>query len=353
MRQSSIASLAVLLAACTSSSSTTPPLDAVAIAPPPAPTVASAPKHAAPDAINPRLLRRFQPLDQAAAPENPALVDLGRMLFFDKRLSRDRDVSCNSCHRLDRYGVDHEATSTGARGKRGRRNAPTVYNAAGHVRAFWDGRAADLAEQAKGPILNPLEMAMPDGASVVRVLVAIPGYVTAFERAFPGAARPITYDHVGRAIAAFEKGLVTPSRWDRYLAGDASALTKREVAGLRLFSDTGCMACHTGRYLGGSSFQKAGVTRPWPNQRDQGRFEVTAAPADRMVFKVPGLRNVAMTAPYFHDGSAKTLEEAVGTMARVQLGEELSTEDIGLIVAWLGTLTGELPTEYIREPALP
>jgi cytochrome c peroxidase len=322
--------------------------------PTPAATVDAAPtSKATADRVNPRLLRRFQPLEKETGSKDSALVDLGRMLFFDKRLSRDRDLSCNSCHPLDRHGVDNEPTSPGARGARGRRNSPTVYNAAGHIRAFWDGRAADLEEQAKGPIVNPTEMAMPDASSVESRLRAIPGYVRAFERAFPGEASPVTYDNLGKAVAAFERGLTTPSRWDRYLGGDESALTRREVAGLKVFTDVGCMTCHTGRYLGGSTFQKAGITKPWPNQRDQGRYEVTTIPSDRMMFKVPGLRNVAKTAPYFHDASAKTLEEAVTTMAKIQLGVDLTPEEVELIVAWLGSLTGDLPRDYIREPKLP
>lgn len=336
------------------------PVPATRVAPAaPAPAAEPAPARAqvqARDDVNPRLLRRFKPLRTAfsdgVAPASAAQIQLGRMLFFDKRLSHDRDVSCNSCHPLDQYGADRKATSTGAKGQRGHRNSPSVYHAAGAFTNFWDGRAASVEEQAKGPILNPSEMAMGSAGEVVATLSAIPGYVAAFRAAFPGDPT-ISYDNVGRAIGAFERRLVTPSRWDRYLAGDHSVLAAQEVAGLKLFTDIGCMTCHTGELVGGSMFQKVGVAKPWPNQNDRGRGEVTKLSSDEMVFKVPSLRNVAKTPPYFHDGSAATLEEAVRLMARHQVGEELSDDDVHAIVAWLSSLTGELPTDYIATPTLP
>lgn len=307
--------------------------------------------------FNPRLLRRFKPLrDRLDGPDgapSKAMVDLGRMLYFDKRLSKNQDVSCNSCHQLDRYGVDNESTSKGHRGQRGGRNSPTVYNAAGYFVQFWDGRAPTVEEQAKGPILNPLEMAMPNAETVVALLKSIPGYVSAFEEAFPGEKDAVTYDHVGRAIGAFERGLVTPSRWDRYLSGDKEALSKEEVEGLKVFTDVGCMVCHTGELLGGNSYQRAGAVEPWPTNSDPGRFAVTKNPSDKMSFKVPTLRNVEKTAPYFHDGSAASMEEAVAMMGRHQLGLELEKEEIDSIVAWLKSLTGKLPVDYIKQPALP
>jgi cytochrome c peroxidase len=350
--------LLLLVVACSATSD--PPPDLV----PAGPAAGVGARAAAPQSrteagveINPRLLRRFKPLrgnlELAHAPASDALTDLGRMLFFDKRLSRDGDLACNSCHQLDHFGVDNQPTSVGARGVRGRRNSPTVFQAAGQFTAFWDGRAGNVEEQAKGPILNPIEMAMPDAASVVAVLQKIPGYVTAFAAAFPGQPTPLTYDNIGRAIGAFERKLTTPSRWDQYLQGRRTALTAAELRGFKLFTDLGCMTCHTGEFVGGSMFQKVGVATAWPNQGDQGRFEVTQLPSDRMIFKVPGLRNVAKTAPYFHDGSARTLEEAVTLMGRYQVGEELSPADVQAIVSWLGALTGELPAKYIEPPRLP
>lgn len=345
-----------LLAACGSSDAQTTAQAAASAGKPSGAAARTAEGATRGDEVNPRLLRRFKPLRKSlntGVEPTPAMVDLGRMLFFDTRLSQDRDLSCNSCHRLDHFGVDNEPTSIGAKGARGRRNSPTVYHAAGHFTAFWDGRATTVEEQAKGPILNPAEMGMPDAETVVARLKKIPGYVAAFKAAFPEDAAPVSYDNLGKAIGAFERNLVTPSRWDRYLAGDRTALNKDETSGLKLFTDLGCMTCHTGEFVGGSMFQKVGVVAPWPNQADQGRYEVTKVDSDRMLFKVPSLRDVAKTAPYFHDGSAKTLEEAVAMMARHQIGEELSGDDIRLIVAWLGALTGDIPDTYIQPPQLP
>ena len=306
--------------------------------------------------FNPRLLRRFKPLratlfDKEAP--TPAQVELGRKLYFEKRLSKTGTQSCNSCHPLANYGADGEVTSPGADGTRGTRNSPTVYNAAGAFAQFWDGRAIDVEEQAKGPILNPVEMGMKDAAQVERVLAAIPDYDAAFKRAFPGDKKALNYDNVGRAIGAFERGLVTPGRWDKYLQGDKTALSADEVEGLRVFTNVGCMVCHTGEFVGGSMYEKVGAVEPWPNQADPGRFNVTKDERDRMVFKVPTLRNVGKTAPYFHDGSAKTLPEAVQMMGRHQLGLELSDPEIASIAAWLNSLTGELPADYIKDPNLP
>src|SRR5260221_3274770 len=323
----------------------------------PSPSAASPVLAEASKAFNPRLLRRFSPARAILKSESNPLSDekiaLGRMLYFDKRLSKDRDVSCNSCHKLDAYGVDGQPTSPGHKGQRGGRNSPTVYHAAGYFTQFWDGRAADVEEQAKGPILNPIEMAMTSGDEVMKRLRAIPGYVDAFSKAFPAEPSPMTYDNLGRAIGAFERKLTTRSRWDGYLTGNASALQPSELEGLKIFTNVGCMVCHTGELLGGTSYQRVGAVEPWPNQEDPGRFKVTKNVADRMMFKVPTLRNIAMTAPYFHDGSAKTLGEAVRLMGKHQLGLDLSDVEVSAIVAWLGSLTGDLPKEYIAEPSLP
>lgn len=308
-------------------------------------------------AVNPRLLRRFKPLraslEREGFPRSAELIDLGRLLFFETRLSHNSVQSCNSCHSLEHYGVDHEPTSRGARGARGTRNSPSVFHAAGHLAAFWDGHAANVEEQFAYPLLGAREMGMRDRSSVVAALAAIPGYVTAFAAAFPGEVQPITFDNVGRALGAFERGLVTPSRWDQYLMGDSTALTPNEIKGLRLFTSLGCMTCHTGELLGGSSFQKVGLAEPWPNQADQGRYQVTRLETDRMAFKVPSLRNVAMTGPYFHDGSVPDLSTAVRMMARYQLGEELTPTSVAELVAWLQALTGKLPAAYIAPPLLP
>ena len=307
--------------------------------------------------INPRLLRRFEPLrsqiETAANSITSAKVELGRMLFFEKRLSRQQDLSCNSCHDLEHYGVDGRVTSPGTHGALGTRNSPTVYNAAGFFVQFWDGRAASVEEQATGPILNPVEMALPSAEQGERVLKSIPEYVAAFKTAFPDEQQPVTFANVGRAIGAFERRLTTPSRWDDYLRGNESALSAAELEGLKVFTNVGCMVCHTGEFVGGSMYQKVGVVEPWPNQKDQGRFETTKQDGDRMMFKVPTLRNVAKTAPYFHDGSAPTLDVAVRKMGKHQLGLALSEQEVASVVAWLGSLTGELPRDYVTAPALP
>ena len=307
--------------------------------------------------IEPAKTALFQPLPpEMASPANPLTAEkiaLGRMLYYDTRLSRSQKLSCNSCHKLDRYGVDNEPTSSGHNGQRGDRNSPTVYNAAGHVAQFWDGRAANVEEQAKGPVLNPVEMAMPAEKHVVAVIKSMPEYVTAFKAAFPQDKEPVSYDNIARAIGAFERKLVTPSRWDKFLAGDQNALTDEEKAGFNKFVETGCQTCHMGAYVGGSMFQKLGAVKPYPDQSDPGRFKITKNEGDRMVFKVPSLRNVAKTAPYYHSGKVASLETAVAEMADYQLGKQLKPEEVKAIIAWLAALTGEIPTDYVQPPELP
>ena len=289
-------------------------------------------------------------------PTNPITeekVTLGRMLYYEPRLSLGQDVSCNSCHKLDAYGVDNEATSPGHKKQRGGRNSPTVYNAAGHMAQFWDGRAATVEDQAKGPILNPVEMAMPDAAAVIKVLKSIPGYAPLFKAAFPKDADPITYDNLARAIGAFERQLTTPSRWDKYLAGDDAALTEPEKAGFAKFAKLGCPTCHNGANVGGHQYQKLGLVNPWQDQADLGRYEITKNDSDKMFFRVPTLRNVAKTGPYFHKGQIGTLEEVVRKMAWHQLGQQLTDDDVTNLTAFLRALTGEIPVAYIAKPELP
>jgi cytochrome c peroxidase len=289
-------------------------------------------------------------MDVESNPAIPARVELGRHLYYDTRLSLDESMSCNTCHNLATYGVDGNPTSQGVSGELGGRNSPTVYHAAGHVAQFWDGRAADVEEQAKGPILNPVEMAMPSEREVMTRLRGIPEYVRAFEAAFPGDPNAMTYDNLGKAIGAFERGLVTPSRWDAYLAGNVDSLTPEERDGLAASLDAGCQACHAGAYVGGNMFQKLGTVEPWPSEADPGRYAVTGEDADRMMFKVPSLRNVAETGPYFHDGSVSTLWEAVRLMDTHQLGRVLTDDQIRRILMYLEALTGEIPADYIAQP---
>lgn len=284
---------------------------------------------------------------------NEDKVNLGRMLYYDARLSKNHDVSCNSCHDLAAYGVDNKARSPGHKGQLGGRNSPTVYNAAGHVAQFWDGRAKDVEAQAMGPVTNPVEMAMPSEARVVETLTSIPQYVEAFQKAFPEDKEPVTFVNMAKAIGAFERKLVTPSRFDKFLSGDAAALSDDEKNGLNAFVGAGCIACHMGQGLGGQAYFKLGQVKPWPSDSDLGRFEVTKNEADKMFFRVPSLRNVEKTGPYFHDGSVATLEEAVNKMAEHQLGKTLKPDETKSIVTFLNTLTGELPTAYIAKPELP
>jgi cytochrome c peroxidase len=308
-------------------------------------------------AIDSSKLQLFEPLPEVMPSKTNAIteekVTLGRMLFYETRLSKSQQISCNSCHKLTDYGVDGQPTSDGHKGQKGDRNSPTVYNAASHFVQFWDGRAADVEEQAKGPVMNPVEMAMPATAQVEAVLKSMPEYVEAFKKAFPEDKEPVTYENMARAIGAFERKLVTPSRWDKMLRGDLNALTAEERMGFNAYMEAGCANCHVGTQLGGNAYQKLGVAKPWPDAADPGRAKVTNNDADKLVFKVPSLRNIAKTGPYYHDGKVATLEEAINAMADYQLGKKLSDTQIKSIATFLNSLTGELPAEYIKEPALP
>lgn len=302
-------------------------------------------------------LRAFAPLPPVAESESNPLteqkIQLGRMLYFEPRLSRDQKVSCNSCHDLARYGVDNEATSEGFRGQRGGRNSPSVYNAAAHFVQFWDGREPDVEAQAKGPVMNPIEMAMPSEQHVVVVLKSIPEYAKLFARAFPGERDPVNLSNAARAIGAFERKLMTPSRWDVFLKGDKNALTDAEKTGFLKFVDAGCPACHNGALLGGTSFQRLGAAKPFPGVKDTGVHQVTGHDADKFKFKVPSLRNVTQTGPYFHNGKESSLNAAIMQMSEYQLGKPLSEADVKSIATFLDALTGPLPAEYIKPPKLP
>lgn len=295
-------------------------------------------------ALRTRALAQFQPVPEHAPGserDTPAQIDLGRRLYFETALSLDNSQSCNSCHRIDDRlgGVDNLPTSPGIKGKNGSRNSPTVLNAALQMAQFWDGRAADLAEQAKGPVLNPVEMAMPDQTTVVARLLARREYDVAFAAAFPDAPEPVSYDAMASAIAAFERTLLTHDRFDDFLGGDLAALNEVERAGLKTFMDTGCAACHNGAALGGNSYMKLGLVKAYIASDDSGREQVTGNRADRQLFKTPMLRNIALTAPYFHNGQVATLEDAVRQMAEYQLGRTLDDRQVAQIVAFLNALT--------------
>ncbi|MBP6395746.1 MAG: cytochrome-c peroxidase [Giesbergeria sp.] len=281
---------------------------------------------------------------------NPGQVELGKKLWFDPRLSKSGFISCNSCHNLSMGGSDNLKSSIGDRWQQGPINSPTVLNSSLNLAQFWDGRAKDLKEQAGGPIANPGEMAFTHELAV-DLLRSIPQYVQEFKTVF--GHDKLTIAEVTTAIAAFEETLVTPnSRFDQWLQGDKKALKNDELAGYKLFKDSGCVACHNGPNLGGNSFQKMGIVEPYKTTSTaEGRSAVTGNDADRFNFKVPTLRNVELTYPYFHDGSADTLAQAVDVMGRLQLGRKFSDDENGKIVAFLKTLTGDQPQMVL--PILP
>ncbi len=304
--------------------------------------------------------RTFQPVPAKAKPSTrnpatPAKIELGKKLYFDPRLSASQLLSCNTCHNVGLGGADLQETSIGHGWQKGPRNAPTVFNAVFNVAQFWDGRAEDLAAQAKGPVQASVEM-INRPERVVETLKSIPGYAPLFRKAFPDRKDPSTFDAVADAIEAFETTLLTPDApVDRFLRGDAGALSATEKAGLALFLDKGCAACHGGVNVGGAAYFPFGVVEaPADSVRpvgDTGRFKVTNTEGDRYVFRSPSLRNVAVTQPYFHSGAVFDLEEAVRIMGSAQLGIRLAGDDAAKIAAFLGALTGKPPR--IEYPILP
>ena len=305
--------------------------------------------------------------EQAPAPADnpttPAKVELGRTLYFDPRLSSTGTVSCNSCHNVMLGGDDNRNFSMGVHGNTGGRSAPTVWNAAFNASQFWDGRAASLEEQAKGPVTNPVEMGMKDLDTAIEAIRAIPGYEAMFTAAF--GPDSVNEDNMARAIAAYERTLITPdSPYDRYVKGDEDALTAQQVRGMEIFKQVGCVSCHAGPAFNGANMAGgSGLFMKFPTfanneyverhdfMADAGRFEATGKAGDKHMWKVPTLRNVELTAPYFHNGSVKTLDEAVRVMAKTQLNQDLSEQQVEDIVAFLGALTGEFPEQAM--PRLP
>lgn len=287
---------------------------------------------------------------QPAVVTEPAKVALGKKLFFEPRLSMSGIISCNTCHNLSLGGTDNLKTSIGHKWQAGPVNSPTVFNSSLSIAQFWDGRAANLKEQAAGPIQAEIEMAMPHTLAV-DVLSSIPGYLELMQQVY--GSPEVNLDRITDAIAAFEETLVTPnSRFDQWLMGDDNAITAKELAGYQLFKNSGCVACHNGEALGGTSFQKMGIVAPYESTSPaEGRSAVTGKDKDRFSFKVPTLRNVELTYPYFHDGEAATLEEATDIMGRLQLGRKYSDEEIDMLVAFMKTLTGEIPR--LELPILP
>ena len=325
---------------------------------------ALSPAQAAPNDLD--LLKQaqqvFQPLPKTMATEEfptpEDRVQLGRMLFFDPRMTVDGNMSCSTCHQPAFYGTDALPTSIGIRGRPHPRHAPTILNAAVQFVIYWRGDRVNLEDQAFQAQTSPITGGQSDHQAVVDRVNQLPGYPPLFEKAFPGEARPVTPENIAKAIGAFERTLVTPSPFDTYLAGNVNALSPAARAGLAKFIGTGCVACHDGVGVGGGKYAKFGVVEDYwtatgSRQIDKGRVEVTSDPGDLHVFRVASLRNVAMNGPYFHDGSVANLPDAVKIMARVQLGKELGAADTSDIVAFLASLTGELPAAYATVPALP
>lgn len=304
----------------------------------------------------------------APAPkDNPTTaekVTLGKMLFFDTRFSETGTVSCFSCHNVMEGGDDHRSVSIGVHGKKGGRNSPTVWNAAFHATQFWDGRAASLEDQAKGPVVNPVEMGMTDLPAALKRVQSIPGYKTYFDAAF-GAGNSITIDNAAKAVAAYERTLITPnSPYDLYVKGDKSAMTEQQVQGMKTFAVKGCIACHSGAAFNGvtttttsgvfmkvPTFSDNEYVKKYALDEDKGRYEATKKEEDKHLWRVPTLRNLTHTAPYMHNGKVKTMEEAVKVMAKIQLNTDLTEKETTDIVAFLGALTGKFPQQIM--PQLP
>jgi cytochrome c peroxidase len=284
----------------------------------------------------------------------PEKIALGKALFFDPRMSASGVFSCNSCHNLATGGDDNLETSIGHGWQKGPRNAPTVFNAVFNIAQFWDGRAEDLKAQAKGPVQAGVEMANTP-SQVVATLKSMPQYVEWFSAAFPDEADPVTFDNFAMAIEAFEATLITPAPFDAFLNGDDDALTVEARQGLQLFMDKGCASCHAGINVGGEGYYPFGlIEKPGADvlpENDKGRFAVTNTADDSYVFRAAPLRNIALTAPYFHSGKVWDLKQAVAIMGTSQLGETLNDEDVDLIVAFLTSLTGKAPD--VTYPVLP
>lgn len=275
--------------------------------------------------------------------DTPELIGLGKKLYHDVSMSENNSQSCNTCHKLEpgNFGVDNLSVSPGAKGVSGTRNSPTVLDAGFQFVQFWDGRSADLKEQAKGPVLNPIEMGMPNEKFVVDKIRSMAEYEDIFVQAYPGQEEPITYDNIAKAIAAFERTLITHNRFDDFVAGDWKSLNATEKTGLETFINTGCIACHITPLLGGYLYQKMGLMNPYSNTTDLGRYEVTKNEQDKFLFKVPMLRNVAETFPYFHDGAVESLDSAIIMMARLQLGKKYTPEETASVNEFFAALTDE------------
>lgn len=304
----------------------------------------------------------FGPLPQTMPSEQnpitPAKVKLGKVLFYELRISIDGTVSCAKCHPISLYAADGLKKAKGNNCKENPRNAPTIFNAASQISEHWIGNRTSVEDQAKQSVTGPPAFGMPSYESVEKILKGMKGYVALFQDAFPGEKDPVTIDNFAKAIGAFERTLVTPAPFDDFMKGNAGAMTEQQKKGLKTFLDTGCMTCHFSPYVGGQMYQKFGVFEPYmkytkSEKVDEGRFAITKNEADKYLFKVPVLRNVAMTPPYFHDGSVDKLDQAIWIMAKIQLGKDLSKQQTGDIAAFLASLTGRIPDDALAVPIAP
>lgn len=314
------------------------------------------------DSVMKQARANFSPLptamESADNPITPQKIRLGKMLFYDTRISVDRTVSCFKCHWINLYGTDGLQKAIGNHYKENPRNAPTVFNAAGEISEHWIGNRKSVEDQAKQALLGAGSYGLTSYEEAEANLKAIPGYDSLFAKAFPNDKNPVNADNFAMAIGAWERTLVTPSRFDAYLKGDSTALTAAEKEGLSTFMDLGCIQCHNGTYVGGGMYQEFGLTEPYWNlthsqKIDEGRFAVTKDEADKYVFKVPVLRNVEMTSPYFHDGSVAELNKAVRIMAKLQLGKTITDKQAELLVTFLESLTGKISADALSVPILP
>jgi len=291
-------------------------------------------------------------------PITPAKVKLGKMLFYESRISIDGTVSCAKCHPIGLYAADGLKKAIGNNCRELPRNSPTIFNAAIQISQHWNGNRSSVEDQAKQSVVGPPAYGMPSYEAVEKILRGMPEYVRLFREAFPAGSEAVTMDNFAGAVGAFERTLVTPAPFDDFVQGQSGALTEQQKRGLTAMLEAGCLSCHSSPYGGGQMYRKFGVFAPyWDYTKsspvDEGRFTVTKNEADKYVFKVPVLRNVAMTRPYFHDGSVDRLEQAVWIMAKVQLGKELTKEQAGDIVSFLGSLTGRIPADALMVPVLP
>jgi len=353
------ASVSLLALGCDNKKSDTPPTPTMTGTVPTAPAAETATAAPKARAFDPGQLAVFAPLPEKIERPDNLLTDdkvaLGKMLWFDTRLSKGQDVSCNSCHDVTKSGADEAVISVGTKKQKGTRHTPTIFNAAGNFAQGWDSRWA-LVEEAVVPHAAQPGVMGTDEKRLLETVSSVPAYAAAFKKSFPDLKGAITAETVSMAIAAYTRKLLTPARWDKFLGGDQAALTEDEKAGLGAFMDANCTTCHAGKYVGAAQNQKLGVAKAWPvdgGAPDLGRFDVSKQDVDRGVFKVPTLRNVTKTAPYLHDGSVASLEELTKLMSRHQVGKELTDAQAKAIVTFLGALSGDPPKDLVQKPTLP